>query len=88
MLLNQETSHPILNWKKNLKAAREQPLYEKVKKAKDDGDFIIPKEELKFENMEKAILDALSLKLRAERHFNTGSAILGRVYAASGYWLT
>ncbi|PGH34883.1 hypothetical protein GX50_02234 [[Emmonsia] crescens] len=72
----------------NIKAAREQPLYKKVKKARDDGDFIIPREELQFENMEKAILDAHSLKLRAEKHFNTGSATLGRVYAASGHRLT
>ncbi|OJD20437.1 hypothetical protein ACJ73_08225 [Blastomyces percursus] len=74
--------------KENLKATRESPLYKKVKKARDDGGFIIPKEELQFENMEKAILEAVSLKLRAEKHFNTGSATLGRVYAASGYRLT
>ncbi|PGG99886.1 hypothetical protein GX51_06097 [Blastomyces parvus] len=72
----------------NIKAAREQPLYKKVKKARDNSDFIIPKEELRFENIEKAILDALSLKLCAESHFSTGSATLGRVYAASGCRLT
>ncbi|EDN07758.1 predicted protein [Histoplasma mississippiense (nom. inval.)] len=74
--------------KQNIETVREQSLYKQVKKARNDGDFIIPKEELIFENMEKAILNALSLKLRAEKHFNTGSATLGRVYAASGFRLT
>lgn len=74
--------------KQNIETVREQSLYKRVKKARNDGDFIIPKEELIFENMEKAILNALSLKLRAEKHFNTGSATLGRVYAASGFRLT
>ncbi|EER44658.1 conserved hypothetical protein [Histoplasma capsulatum H143] len=74
--------------KKNIDTVREQSLYKRVKKARNDGDFIIPKEELIFENMEKAIFSALSLKLRAEKHFNTGSATLGRVYAASGFRLT
>ncbi|EER36451.1 conserved hypothetical protein [Histoplasma capsulatum H143] len=61
------------------------PLQKRVKEAMINDEFIISRDEAFYKHSEAAINQSLVIKNKAEKFFATGNALLGRVFAASGY---
>ncbi|OJD09966.1 hypothetical protein AJ78_08830 [Emergomyces pasteurianus Ep9510] len=66
----------------------ESPLRNLVQNARANNEFIIPNDEVTYGGIEAEINQSLAIKDEAEKFFATGNALLGRVFAASGYRMT
>lgn len=63
-------------------------LRKRIKDAMTNDEFIIPSDEASYKRTEAAINKSLTIKDKAENFFATGNALLGRVFAGSGYRTT
>jgi hypothetical protein len=59
-----------------------------VTAAIEAGDWVTPSDQKQYERSESAKAQLLAIKARAESFFKSKNALLGRVFAASGYRFT
>ncbi|EER42729.1 conserved hypothetical protein [Histoplasma capsulatum H143] len=69
------------NWMKS-------PVRERIEAAMSNNEFITPTDEARYKRFQDNINQLLTIKHKAENFFATGDALLGRVFAASGYRFT
>ncbi|OAX78416.1 hypothetical protein ACJ72_07276, partial [Emergomyces africanus] len=66
----------------------ELPLRNRVQFARANNEFVIPSDEIAYRRTEAEMNQSIAIKDKAERFFATGNALLGNVFAASGYRMT